>query len=187
MRTVRRAAVILAMLGAMCALLDYASVFRESGGAHAAMGYAWLLVTAVLATVAVLSHTREGPDSDKRCQSCKKHAHEDWIACPHCGARLSEEVDATADAWNLEPVAGWRAFEVEKPDESTVGKTLFWLGIIGLDVLLVLLTLWLFIPRFILAQRFFYGLGGTLGLVVLDVAIGCILIGYSYLSSPIRV
>ena len=61
MRTVRIAAVLLAILGGIYALLGYATVVRPGGGSD---GYVWFLFTSVVVIVgggvAVLSRPQDG-------------------------------------------------------------------------------------------------------------------------------
>ena len=68
-----------------------------------------------------------------------------------------------------------------------MGKVLFWLGIVVLDVLFVLFVLWLFAPSLALSQKIFSSIGGTLAIVLLDVGMVSILVGYSRTSSAIRI
>jgi hypothetical protein len=79
-----------------------------------------------------------------------------------------------------------RAGSVSQDDEPNVGKALFWFGIVVLDVLLVLFVLWLFAPALGLAQKFFSSRGGALAIVLLDVGIASLLVGYSRDASVVR-
>jgi cytochrome c biogenesis factor len=67
-----------------------------------------------------------------------------------------------------------------------LGKTLFWIGIVLLDVLFVLFVLWLFVPSLNLSHRVFSSRGGTLAMVMLDVGIAAVLVGYSRNASVTR-
>jgi hypothetical protein len=146
MKTVRIAAVVLAILGGIYALLGYATVVRAGGGSD---NYVWFLfisvVVIVCGGVAVLSR----PDPS--------------------GGRAEEG----------------RAAEDREP--NTMGKALFWLGVVVLDVLFVLFVLWLFAPSLVLSQKIFSSTGGTLAIVLLDVGIFSVLVGYSRTSSAIRI
>jgi energy-coupling factor transporter transmembrane protein EcfT len=66
-----------------------------------------------------------------------------------------------------------RAAEDYEPKITLLGKALFWLGIVVLDVLFVLLVLWLFVPPVVLSQKIFWSTGGT------GIALGLILVSYS--------
>jgi hypothetical protein len=66
-----------------------------------------------------------------------------------------------------------------EPEIRPLGKALFWLGILALDALFVLFVLWLFIPSLAVSQRTFSSMTWPLGIVVLDIGIGCILASYS--------
>ncbi len=73
-----------------------------------------------------------------------------------------------------------------KDDEPNVGKALFWFGIVVLDILLVLFVLWLFVPSLDLSQKIFSSRGGALAIVMLDVGIAALLVGYSRNASVVR-
>ena len=191
MRIVRIAAVVLAILGGMFALLGYAAVFRDKGGSEA-VGYGWLVFTGVLAilggALAALSHPQDGSMSERTCPRCGRQAQEDWTLCPTCGTRLPHSIHEVAPRRRGgERVEEGRAAEDYEPENGLLGKALFWLGIVVLDVLFVLFVLWLFVPSLVLSQKIFWSMGGPLGIVVLDIGIGCILVGYSLIpSSAIR-
>jgi hypothetical protein len=187
MRTVRIAAVVLAILGGIYALLGYATVVRAGGGAY---GYVWFLFASVVVIVgggvAVLSRPQDGSMGQRACLRCGTQAEEDWTLCPTCGARLPHSIDEVAPRdRGSERAEEGRAAEDHEPD--IMGKALFWLGIVVLDVLFVLFVLWLFAPSLALSQKIFSSIGGTLAIVLLDVGLVSILVGYSRTSSAIRI
>jgi len=191
MRIVRIAAVVLAILGGMFALLGYAAVFRDRGGSHT-VDYVWFVFTGVLAilggALAGLSHPQDGSMSERTCPRCGRQGQEDWTLCPTCGTRLPHSIhEVAARRRGGERVEEGRTAEDYEPQNGLLGEALFWLGIVALDVLFVLFVLWLFVPSLVLSQNIFWSMGRPLGIIVLDVGIGCILVGYSLIpSSAIR-
>ena len=186
MRTVRLGALVFAILGGIYALLGYATVVRAGGGSD---GYVWFLFTSVVVIVgggvALLSRSQDGSMDEGACPKCGRQAEEDWTLCPTCGARLPHSIHEVAPRdRGSERVGEGQAAEDYEP---TLGKTLFWLGIAVLDILFVLFVLWLFVPSLALSQKIFSSMGGTLAIVMLDVGIFSILVGYSRSSPAIRI
>jgi hypothetical protein len=160
MRTVRIAAVVLAMLGGMFALLAYTTVVRDWVGSAS---YGWFLFISVLIVVgggvAVLSRPRDG-------------------------TRLPRPIDEVVPGSGVgEQVEEGRVAEGNGPN---LDKALFWVGIVVLDLLFVLFVFWLFVPSLAPSQKIFSSMGGALAIVMLDVGITSILIGYSRNASVIR-
>lgn len=185
MRIVRIAAVVLAILGGIYAVLGYATVVRAGGGS---LDYVWFLFISVPIIVgggvAVLSRPQDGSMSERTCPRCGRQAQEDWTLRPTCGTSLPHSIDEVAPRRRGgERVEEGRAAEDYEP---LLGKALFWLGIVVLDVLFVLFVLWLFVPSLVQSQKIFSSMGGTLAIAVLDVGIVSILVGYSRTSSAIR-
>lgn len=185
MRTVRIAAVVLAILGGMFALLGYTTVVRDWVGSA---GYGWFLFISVLIIVgggvAVLSRPQDGSMSERTCRGCGRESQEDWTLCPTCGTRLPRPIDEVARGRRVgEQVEEGRAAEDNEPN---LDKAFFWLGIVVLDLLFVLFVFWLFVPSIAPSQKVFSSMGGTLAIVMLDVGITSMLIGYSRTASVIR-
>lgn len=185
MKMIRMAAVVLALLSGMYAVLGYAMLIRDKGGYVTAHHSLWLLITGVLAVygaiqvVAVLSQTQGRLAGSRFCAGCGRQAQEDWNLCPACGTRLPEPTREIAPR----RLDGDWTEEGEEPEDivpttPVVGKVLFWLGIVALDVLFVLLALWLFNPHVVLAQWVFLFVGAA--------GVGSIVVGYLVTSSPIR-
>jgi hypothetical protein len=70
---------------------------------------------------------------------------------------------------------------VYDPRAPLAGQGLLWLGVFVLNVLLVLLVIWLFVPSLTLSHRLFSNLGGSLtpGILVMDIGIMCVLVGHT--------
>jgi len=185
MRIVRTTAVVLAILGGICVLLGYATVVRDGGGSAR---YPWFLFISVVVIVgggvAVLSRPQDGSMSERTCPRCGGQAREDWTLCPTCGTGLPRSILEVAPRDR----GGEQVEEVQAAAdyEPKLGGALFWLGVVVLDVLFALFALWLFVPSLVLSQKIFSSMGGTLAIVMLDVGIGAILVGYSRTSSVIR-
>jgi hypothetical protein len=185
MKVVGMVAVVLAILGGAFALLGHASVVRDAGGSDAALGYLWLLITGLLAVMAVLSHPRDVLPRERTCPSCGRQAEEDWTLCPMCGTRLPQgDLEGAVELADGNLAEEGEVADGYEPGSGLVGNGLFWLGIAVLDALFVLLLLWLFAPSLVPSQKIFWslGLGGTLGIVMLDFAIGSIFVGYSVIG-----
>ncbi len=105
-----------------------------------------------------------------------------------CVRHPSAPFDPCGRFWRSRWRAGGRraAAEDYEPENGQLGRQLFWLGIVVLDVLFVLFVLWLFAPSLVLSQKIFSSMGGALAVVVLDIGIVALLIGYSRTSSVIR-
>jgi hypothetical protein len=99
-----------------------------------------------------------------------------------CGTRLPplvhEIVPRDDSRWQADE---GRAVDDDQTKPGVPGKAVFWLGIVALDVLFVLFVLWLFVPSLVISQRMFSGTSWPLGIVALDVGIGCILVGNSFM------
>lgn len=175
---VKVSAVVLAILGGICALLGYATIVRDKGGSDA-VGYVWLLLLVTgFVGLGVLSYPQDGLRSGRACPGCARKAQDDWALCPHCGTELPHPIQGIARPGGEEAEVG-QVDEDYEPEIRPLGKALFWLGILALDALFVLFVLWLFIPSLAVSQRIFSSMTWPLGIVVLDIGIGCILASYS--------